>query len=127
MVSDTKPGNHSREPGVTSLPAIVADPRHIVRRLLVIFLAALLLAGTPAMVRQLALSVAAQPRVPEESDSMQISWKVAREGDGCLTVGARVVAIGVPRASCMAGEERPQRSAWQQVSRSSARRRVRRI
>ena len=33
--------------------------------------------------------------------------------NGCLTVGGRVVAIGVPRVSCMAGEERPLRSAQQ--------------
>ena len=216
MVSDAKPGNHSREPGVTSLPSIVADPRHIMRRLRVIFLAALLLAGTSAAAQQLALSVAAQPCAPEEPDSVQISWTAPCEGDGwlfdteagcrmwdwhpgpedkvawsgscrdglkhgagvvqwtehgqaidrfegtyrfgrregfgrytwndahrfegnyadnvpdgygtlqiagqtlagnwhngCLAVGARVVAIGVPRASCMAGEERPQRSAQQ--------------
>ena len=33
--------------------------------------------------------------------------------NGCLTVGGRVVAIGVPRTSCMAGEDRPVRSAQQ--------------
>jgi hypothetical protein len=33
--------------------------------------------------------------------------------NGCLTEGGRVVAIGVPRVSCMAGEERPLKSAKQ--------------
>lgn len=33
--------------------------------------------------------------------------------NGCLTVAGRVVAIGVPRVSCMAGEDRPVRSAQQ--------------
>ena len=33
--------------------------------------------------------------------------------NGCLAVEGRVVAIGVPRASCTVGEERPMRSAQQ--------------
>ncbi len=33
--------------------------------------------------------------------------------NGCLAVDGRVVAIGVPRASCTAGEERPMRAAQQ--------------
>ncbi|MBI3199848.1 MAG: hypothetical protein HYZ40_20485 [Rhodospirillales bacterium] len=33
--------------------------------------------------------------------------------NGCLTIGGRVVAIGVPRLSCMAGEERPVSSVQQ--------------
>jgi hypothetical protein len=33
--------------------------------------------------------------------------------NGCLTVEGRVVAIGVPRLTCMGGEERPMRSAFQ--------------
>ena len=67
--------------------------------------------------------------VPDGYGTLQITGQTLAGNwhNGCLTVGARVVAIGVPRASCMAGEERPQRSAWQQVSRSSARRRVQRI
>ncbi len=36
--------------------------------------------------------------------------------NGCLAVGGRVVAIGVPRTSCMAGEDRPMRSAQQEIS-----------
>lgn len=53
--------------------------------------------------------------VPDGYGTLQIAGQTlaGQWHNGCLAVGGRVVAIGVPRTSCMAGEDRPMRSAQQ--------------
>jgi hypothetical protein len=53
--------------------------------------------------------------VPDGYGTLQIAGQTlaGQWRNGCLSVGGRVVAIGVPRTSCMSGEERPMRSAQQ--------------
>jgi len=218
MISDLRRGNLRGAPTLPWRPIHIEKGRGgIMRRLRVIFLSALLLAGSPALAQQqLALGRAPAPCAAEEPDSVQISWTAPCDGEGwlfdtetgcrmpdwhpdpedkvtwsgsckdglkhgkgvlqwsehgqtidrfegnyrfgrregfgryvwngsnlfegnyaddvpdgfgtlqiaghtlagqwhngCLKVGGRVVAIGVPRTSCMAGEDRPTRSAQQ--------------
>ncbi|OFX04306.1 MAG: hypothetical protein A3D94_18330 [Alphaproteobacteria bacterium RIFCSPHIGHO2_12_FULL_66_14] len=54
------------------------------RRLRVIFLTALLIAGSPAIAQQLASTQLLQSCPPEEPDSIQISWTAPCDGDGWL-------------------------------------------
>ncbi|MGQ0585268.1 MAG: hypothetical protein ACT4O6_25290 [Reyranella sp.] len=53
--------------------------------------------------------------VPDGYGTLQIAGQTlaGQWHNGCLKDGGRVVAIGVPRSSCMAGEDRPLRSAQQ--------------
>jgi hypothetical protein len=47
--------------------------------------------------------------VPDGQGTVRLAGETltGRWHNGCLTVDGRVVAIGVPRTSCMAGEDRP--------------------
>ncbi|MBX9944577.1 MAG: hypothetical protein K2Y40_10905 [Reyranella sp.] len=53
--------------------------------------------------------------VPDGYGSLKLAGQTLAGNwhNGCLTVGGQIVAIGVPRISCMAGEERPLRRAQQ--------------
>ncbi len=53
--------------------------------------------------------------VPDGHGTLQIAGETlaGQWHNGCFKDGGRVVAIGVPRTSCMAGEDRPMRSAQQ--------------